>query len=314
MISVAMAVYNGEKFLKEQLDSILNQTRPADEIVIVDDGSTDGSWTVLEDYARRYNQFRLYKNEENLGYKKNFQKALSLCHGDITFLCDQDDKWAPDKVEVMTSVMEENPDIEVLASSFQFMDKDSVPFEVQPMRGRSNNNLYLKVVEENALVPVTFDEFCKHNYFQGCALAVKSRIRSLFVEKYNSLLPHDWFISMLASKDNHFRFLNKRLFFYRMHESNTVGVPQKGKRQEWIRLQFVKDTEDVFKTIHQVWPEVWNSHPEFARMQEFCHEHLQVLKEKRFGKLLMENFDPMYRKLKPLRNRVMDHIYVLSKK
>lgn len=312
MISTAMAVYNGAPYLREQLDSILAQTRPVDEIVAVDDGSKDDSWQILQEYAAKYPQFRLYKNEHNLGYKRNFQKALSLCHGDITFLCDQDDKWKPEKVEVMVHILETNSNISVLASSFQFMDKDSAPYEVELMRGRSNNNLYLKKVAEGDLVPVTFEEFLSHNYFQGCALAVKKNIRLAFVEKYNGLLPHDWFLNMLASKENGFCFLNERLFYYRMHAGNTVGVPQKGEHLDWVRLQFVQDTENVYETLRQVWPDYWHSHPECKQLQDFCHTHLQTLKNKDRLALLKENFRPVYWRLKPLKSHIGDILYVFS--
>ena len=101
MISVAMATFNGEPYIQEQLDSIYNQTRKVDEIIIVDDCSTDSTVRVIEQYILSHKDIdiKLYKNEENLGYKKNFKKAISLCHGDYVFLSDQDDIWMTDKIE-----------------------------------------------------------------------------------------------------------------------------------------------------------------------------------------------------------------------
>ena len=86
MISVAMTSYNGEKYIEEQIESILNQTVKIDEIIIVDDGSIDGTIDLIKKY-----DVTLVQNEKNIGYKENFKKAMSLCHGDIIFLCDQDD-------------------------------------------------------------------------------------------------------------------------------------------------------------------------------------------------------------------------------
>lgn len=85
MISVAMAVYNGEKYLKDQLDSILNQTTPVDEIVIVDDKSTDATTDIIREYQLKNPQIRLFLNDKNIGYRENFRKAVSLCHGELTF-------------------------------------------------------------------------------------------------------------------------------------------------------------------------------------------------------------------------------------
>ena len=85
-ISVALCTYNGEQFLKEQLDSILKQTQKVDEIVICDDGSTDATINILENYSANYpNIFHIYRNKVNLRSVKNFEKAITLCTGDLIF-------------------------------------------------------------------------------------------------------------------------------------------------------------------------------------------------------------------------------------
>lgn len=305
MISVAMTVYNGEPFLKEQLDSILNQTKPVDEIVIVDDGSTDGSLKILNEYKEKHSCIRLYLNETNLGYKRNFRKAISLCKGEIIFLSDQDDRWHPDKVAVMCGVLKD-PEITVLASSFQFIDKDSRPYEVKPVRGRSNNNMYLKKVADGALVPVTFNEFLEHNYFQGCSLAIKRSAVKDFLEGFTDLLPHDWLISLMASYKKGMYFLNERLFDYRMHDHNTIGVPEKGKKTNELRLQTIKDTLAVNEAVRKLWPDYYASHPECEKMRIFCQEHYAAVVNNDVKTLLKENLDPTYRKLKGFRGRLTD--------
>ena len=103
-ISVAMATYNGEAYIVQQIESILHQTHPVDEIIIVDDGSTDRT----VDYIRQLNcpLIRLWQNETNLGYIENFYKALTQTTGAYIFLADQDDIWEPDKVEQVLSVLQ----------------------------------------------------------------------------------------------------------------------------------------------------------------------------------------------------------------
>ncbi|WP_281509083.1 glycosyltransferase, partial [Faecalibaculum rodentium] len=115
-----MAVYNGEKYLKTQLESILSQTEPVDEIIIVDDGSSDNSVEILRKYSQKDTRFKIFQNRTNLGYKQNFRKAISLCHGDMIFLSDQDDCWFPEKVRTMKAVMENHPDIETFHLFFYF--------------------------------------------------------------------------------------------------------------------------------------------------------------------------------------------------
>lgn len=99
-ISIAMATYNGAKYLQEQLDSFVAQTRLPDELVVCDDGSSDGSIEILEKF-KRCAPFVVYihKNPSNLGYARNFERSLSLCTGDVIFLSDQDDVWFPEKIK-----------------------------------------------------------------------------------------------------------------------------------------------------------------------------------------------------------------------
>ena len=127
MISVAMATYNGEVYLRKQLDSILHQSLPVDEIIICDDQSSDGTVDIIQEYIKQYPHIHLYKNEQNLGYKRNFKKALSLCSKEYIFLCDQDDIWDSDKVKEMVAIMNNNPEMEALASSFTFIDEHDQP-------------------------------------------------------------------------------------------------------------------------------------------------------------------------------------------
>ena len=126
--SVALCTYNGEKFLKEQLDSILNQTVKVDEIVVCDDGSTDATVSILNSYKEAFPSiFRVYQNEKNLRSVKNFEKAISLCENEIIFLCDQDDVWKPEKVSVFLEKFRENTDVDVFASNAEIVDEnDSV--------------------------------------------------------------------------------------------------------------------------------------------------------------------------------------------
>ena len=95
-ISVAMAVYNGEAYLPEQLDSILKQLEPQDEIVVSYDKSRDNTWQLLQEYQSKYPQVRVLENR-NPGINGNFNNAIAGCRGDYIFICDQDDRWADNK-------------------------------------------------------------------------------------------------------------------------------------------------------------------------------------------------------------------------
>ena len=101
MISIAMTTYNGEKYLREQLNSIFNQTVQDFEMIVCDDCSKDSTWQILEEYACKDSRVRIFKNEHNLGFKKNFEKAISLCKGEYVALCDQDDVWLPTHISTL---------------------------------------------------------------------------------------------------------------------------------------------------------------------------------------------------------------------
>ena len=96
-----MATYNGEKFLREQIDSILNQTIQDFELIVCDDCSTDSTWQILQAYAGNSDRIHLYRNDQNIGFKKNFEKAISFCTGEYIALSDQDDIWLPHHLEFL---------------------------------------------------------------------------------------------------------------------------------------------------------------------------------------------------------------------
>jgi len=109
-VSVAMCTYNGQRFLHQQLQSLLDQTVRPDELVVCDDGSSDDSLMVVEAFAVSAPFFvRVIRNSQNLGYIRNFEQAISRCTGDLVFLCDQDDVWDRRKIETLRDVFVTEP-------------------------------------------------------------------------------------------------------------------------------------------------------------------------------------------------------------
>ena len=313
-LSVAMAVYNGEKYLEEQLESILNQSMPVDEVVIVIDGSHDGSEAIVDRFSQKCGIIKKVVNEANLGYRKSFARALENTIGDIVFLCDQDDRWHKNKVEVMVNTLKEDESISVLASSFSFMNADSQVYQVRQLPHRSNNNLYTKEVAKGALVPVTFEEFRQNNYFQGCALALRRGAVEDYLAHFSDDLTHDWLINLLASKKNGVRFLNVPLFDYRIHGSNAIGVPGASNRNADIRLDVVKNGWAVNKFIRETWPDYAAAHPECEGLEKLCEEHYEALKDGKVWTVIKENANPYYRQFKAFPARMKDIWYACRRK
>lgn len=145
MISVALTTYNGAAFIVEQLDSILNQTVPVDEIIISDDGSTDNTMSICLQYASRYPIIQVVSSTPNgMGPNKNFLKAFRLCRGEYILPSDQDDIWFPNKVELLLRSMNDGVDL-VYAQDIIFDEKgneyEDIMFIDQPAKAIYTNRL-----------------------------------------------------------------------------------------------------------------------------------------------------------------------------
>jgi|688.fasta_scaffold231345_2 glycosyltransferase involved in cell wall biosynthesis len=219
-LSVAMCTYNGEFFLKEQIDSILNQTLKVDEIIICDDGSTDNTLSLLDDYSnKKPNLFKIYKNEINLKSVKNFEKAIELCSGDIIFLSDQDDIWVENKVEDYINYFNYHPNINVLASNGYCIDDQSKIHEKysiwdvpQFLREQNIHFNYFLLISNIS------------NIATGASMAIRKEIIPDIVPfPIISNFHHDEWIALITSKTNSFELLNEKYFYYRAHENQQVG-------------------------------------------------------------------------------------------
>lgn len=318
MISVAMTTYNGEKYIRKQIESILNQSMKVDEIIVCDDGSTDKTVEILKEYP-----VTVYQNENNLGYRLNFKKAMSLCTHEYTFLCDQDDIWEQDKVKIMIDIMKNNPNIHVLASSFAYINSKDDLILMKQKRNFSNNNLYPKPVKLGALVPVSFDEYLPMNYFQGCSLVLDKWIKNLVLNNFDTRLPHDWLISMIASSYQGMFFLNKPLFKYRLHDKNSIGVEyltqstsehiQKASSSK-LRMQNSLNALIVLEDIKEINSSFYLSREEeFKELKRFLIQHNKNLEDKNFWGLFKQNTSPFYKRIKTKKARIMDLIFALKK-
>ncbi|MBR2043819.1 MAG: glycosyltransferase family 2 protein [Clostridia bacterium] len=228
-ISVAMATYNGMRFIEKQLDSIREQFLLPDEVIICDDCSTDGTADFINEYIERYSLFgwKLFRNSENLGFKRNFLLALSKTQGDIVFLCDQDDLWQRDKTEKMSRIMEQNSGIFALSSSFTFINENDT--EINKSGEALNHGLINIKNAKSSLISVPLRVAMHSNISPGCTAVVRKELINLFCEKSDSVLPHDWEINIVAAAKQGLYFLNQSLSFYRIHSSNALGLDSAAK-------------------------------------------------------------------------------------
>ena len=198
-----MATYNGAKFLQEQLDSFQYQSRLPDELVVCDDGSTDSTLSILESFAAQASfEVRIVRNECNLGYTRNFEKALSLCTGDVIFLSDQDDVWFCNKLAEMIDVFIARPDVYVAQANMVLTDEDMRPTEFTQL----GNILALGGSKES--------------FVAGCGTAIRRSWLSVVLPIPAGLATHDNWIHRLASPVGICWHCPNPLQYYRRHDLN----------------------------------------------------------------------------------------------
>ncbi|SHI63366.1 glycosyltransferase family 2 protein [Flavobacterium terrae] len=219
-VSVAICTYNGEQFLKEQLDSILNQSTKVDEIVVCDDKSTDKTLEILNNYKKQHPDiFHIHSNEINLRSVKNFEKAIKLCKGDIIFLSDQDDKWAIDKVSHYLEYFFTHSKINVLTSNGYCINENS---EEEEKYSLWDIPQFLK--ESN--VQVNYHTIISHisNIATGASMAFRKEIiNDILPFPSSDIIHHDEWIALISSQQNKFELLQEKLFYYRIHTNQQVG-------------------------------------------------------------------------------------------
>lgn len=217
-ISVAMATYNGEKYLIEQLDSLRDQTMPIDELIFTDDGSKDNTPAMIRKYIEDNglsDRWHFYVNEKNLGYADNFHKALSMCTGDYVFFADQDDIWMTNKIEEMVKTMEEHKEIKMLCCDFEPFasceNPPTVPQYILDSMDNSGRLEHLPLVAKNV-----------HINSLGCLMGMPRAFVDVAENYWYSGWAHDEYVWKLAEVMDGLYVLHKNLIKRRLHENNVT--------------------------------------------------------------------------------------------
>jgi glycosyltransferase involved in cell wall biosynthesis len=225
-ISIAMTTYNGERFVEKQLQSILGQTRKPDEVAIFDDCSTDKTCEIVRKFIEKNDlkDWVITINNENMGYIRNFYKAIKQTTGDLVFLCDQDDIWHNDKIEKIAGVFEHNKNIMILNTGFKKIDAEEKCIETKKRGGRSNNNIIKFRIPLGCIKKIDFDYIIWRNISPGCTVAFTKECKDFYLENRTFLCPHDWEINIYGALLDGLYFYNEELTDYRIHAENTIGI------------------------------------------------------------------------------------------
>jgi glycosyltransferase involved in cell wall biosynthesis len=216
LVSVVLGTYNGEVYLEEQLRSVLAQTYPSLEIIAIDDGSSDRTVALLQEYAARDSRIRVIVNERNLGFIRNFEKGCRLATGKWIALCDQDDYWFPEKIEKMVAAIGDHPMI--------YCDSDLCGEDLQSLGKKISELVHYQSFDDCR-------QLCVFSRMYGHATLIT---RELF-EKANPFLeevPHDGWLAYHATLYGGVLYLPEVLVKYRQHAGNVFGVVGRKKKKD----------------------------------------------------------------------------------
>lgn len=220
---VAMCVYNGARYLRMQLDSVAAQSELPRRMVIVDDGSSDGSWEMLQAWAATAPfPVTLERNAANVGVVRNFEKAVRLLlpEVDIVFFSDQDDQWYPDKLATFVDAFVADPELGLVHS-----DADLVDSEGHALASRLFTALLVTQRERSDVAAgKAYRTYIRRNLVTGAACACRSTVLQQALP-FSDQMIHDEWIAYAASLVSGVRMIEHPTMAYRLHGSNTVGLP-----------------------------------------------------------------------------------------
>lgn len=211
MISIAMATYNGAQYLREQLDSILNQTVQDFELVICDDCSTDDTYEILEEYSRIDNRIRLFRNQANQGFRRNFEIVINKCLCELVALSDQDDIWLPDHLEMLLVAMK--PNIHVVCGKPIFVDKNNIELPME--------RDYFFMFDP----PMTADNiirciFLNRGTYQGASMLIRKTLFDIALPIPQGVHFHDTWFATIACFMGGMVYIDRPTMRYRRHTDN----------------------------------------------------------------------------------------------
>ena len=223
-LSIALCTYNGSKFLREQLQSLANQTLQPFEVVIADDCSTDETLSIIHEFDNILN-IKVFINETPLKVTKNFEKAVSLCFGDIILMCDQDDIWHDDKLAKISQYFQQNPTQLAVFSDANLVNEKGISL---------NKNFWSAV----RFLEPQIQQFKDRNVVElllagnrtaGCMMAFRKELVAKIIPfpTHIPLMIHDNWITIVVAMLDSLGIIEEKLISYRQHNLQQIGTRAK---------------------------------------------------------------------------------------
>lgn len=294
-IDILLATYNGEKFIEEQIESILNQTYKNFRLIISDDCSKDNTRQILKEYEKKDKRIKIYYQEKNLGYVKNFEFLLSKVENEIYALSDQDDVWNCDKIEkTYNKLVNSNVDL-------VFSDLEVVNEKLETIYSSFNKYMLLdrkiKKYKDSYLMQYLY------NCVTGCTLMTKKKfIKDILpIPTTSKYVIHDTWIGLVTLLNGKIDYLDETTIKYRQHGNNQVGtdkISHKFTKLKDVRNLFIEVKYSLFKTYvenERVFDE------KLKEQNKKALQYFEMLKTKKYFNFKQWNiFHKIYKTEKPM--------------
>lgn len=216
VVSVCMATFNGEKYILEQISSVLSQLSSSDEVIISDDGSIDETLSIL--HSVNDPRIKLYISDES-GVVSNFENAINKAKGDVIVLCDQDDVWLPGRIE---QAIKGAVNYDLVVVGYQTVDANLKPIKTYFSNRASNS--FIKTLIKNG--------------YLGCSMSIRRNVLASVLPFPKKIAMHDWWIALVCMYKYKVVIYEEEFFLYRRHGANASVTGEKSKYSLIKKINF----------------------------------------------------------------------------
>ncbi len=232
-ISIALCTFDGAAFLEEQLASLASQSRPPDELIAFDDGSTDSSLELIADFAKRVSfPVTTRQNATRLGPAQNFSAAFSACTGDIIACCDQDDIWHSSKLAMIEAAFQQSPRPGIVFSNAEMCGANGQSLGYTLWNSVGLNAAQLLRIRSGG----AFEVLLRQNVVTGATMAFDAKYRSLLLPIEVGWM-HDGWIALLIAAVAPALAINQTLIEYRQHANQSIGAERRSLYQQYVNAR-----------------------------------------------------------------------------